>query len=72
MIVGSLRHAQVVAQQPVAGLLPAVGVRVVVGEPGGVQAQQVVHPPPAARAGSGLGQVRPGQPGQHAAGLADR
>jgi hypothetical protein len=70
MIVGGVCHVQVPAEQPVAGLFPAISVRV--GEPGGVQAHQVMHPPPAARTGSGLGQVRPGQARQHHTHLGDR
>jgi hypothetical protein len=72
MTVSSAGRVQVVAEQPVAGLLPSVGLRAGVGEPLGVQAQQVMHPPPAARTGSGLGQVRPGQARQHRAHLAGR
>ena len=52
MIVGGVCHVQVVAEQPVAGLLPPVGLRVGVRQPLGVQAHQVMHPPPARRTGT--------------------
>jgi len=71
-VVSGLRHAQVVVDQPVTGLLTPVVLCVGVGELLRVPANQVVHPPPLPAARSSLDQVRPGEARKNPADLADR
>ena len=63
MIICRVRSVQVVAQQPIAGVLPPVSIRVVIGELLRVLAQQVVHPPPSevAMGAAALDQMRAGK-----------
>jgi hypothetical protein len=61
MIVGCIRRAEVVAQEPVAGQLPLIHDSVGVGELAGIQVQQVVHPPPARRGTGSFDQMRLGK-----------
>jgi len=65
VVVGGTGHLKPVAEQQAEGLLPPVGLGVVVGFLAGAEGDEVVHPPPPGSSWRCLDQVRPGQALQH-------